>query len=216
MPILNNWQLVAALVIVLAGCAVRPPPGPPSTEEPVNFSTNDSGEATINSGYKQPGEQVTTATPIPRSPREDIDVRKVQRLVVTKLNRFRAGVDQPVFEDRRLSTIAQRKSYHMAKNGYFSHERPDGGKTGDWITAAEYTCLEYAENILKTHWKSPLKSLDGGNITSESQLASHVISTFDRSPPHRTAMLDGKFETVGIGVYVTDDGTVYVTMLLCD
>lgn len=171
---------------------------------------------TIPPAYDQPDENVETPTAIASGPREDIAVTAVQRLVVSELNALRGRDTPTVFEDPRLSGVAQRKSIHMAKHGYFGHERPDGGDTLDWVGGTGYDCVNFGETLLKTYWKQPLTGLNGTKIQNESTLADHIVTSLARSPSHRAILVDSEYRTTGVGLYVTDDGTVYVTILMCN
>ena len=208
-----SWTgLILAVAVLTAGCAVRPPAEPSGGAGVTVVSTNE----TTTPAYGQSGEEVTTPTAIPQSDRDDVDVREIQRLLVPTLNDYRSGVAPPVFEDKRLSRIARKKSHHMATHDYVRHERPGGGDTTDWLDETDYACLSFGETLLKTHWNQSLYSLDGRKIADEGRMAAHIIELFDNSASHRTALLDATYRTVGVGVYVTADGAVYVTILLCN
>lgn len=205
-----DWRWVAVLVLLVAGCSVRPP------AEVKTVGSIDVNTTNLPAAQDNPPEEITTPTPAPTGPRDSIDIPLVQRLVVSELNKHRSDRLTTVLEDQRLSIIAGRKSYEMATEGYFAHERPDGGDMSDRLKKAGFQCGELSEILLKTYWNRTLQSLDGGSITDESTLAAEIIDGFADSPAHQQAMLGPEYGTVGVGIYITESGVVYVTLVLCE
>lgn len=201
------WRILLVVMVMSAGCSVRPPG---------DVESHTPGGTPQVSRVSEPNDAVVTPTPPSRGPREDIDVARLQRLLLAELNEFRAPRASPVLEDPRLSLVARNKSHHMATEGYFGHEGPDGKDVSDRLNEAEFSCLKETDTLLRTYWKTPIRGLSGGTLTNESSLAEYVVASFANSPPNREILVDSAYDIVGIGVYVTENGTVYVTFLFCN
>ena len=72
---------------------------------------------------------------------------------------------------------------------YFEHERPDGRA---WYSVNPG--VQYGENLL---W------------TSYDRNAEQLVTLWMNSPTHRALILDGNFNTMGIGTYTDRDGIDY-------
>lgn len=209
--------LLLTVLVVSTGCAVRAPPESVTASDTVTDGGAESPvEQTVpDRAYRRHDDPATTPTPPPASPRSDVNVTVVQRQVVTELDDLRRGLAPAVFEDPRLSAFARKKSYHMAANDYVGHQPPDGDRTLKWLKDAGYECGAFGETLLQTAWKAPIEELDGQTITTESGLAQEVVAGLADSPPHKQLLLSARYHTTGVGIYVTEDGTVYATILLC-
>jgi uncharacterized protein YkwD len=113
----------------------------------------------------------------------------------------------------------------MATRGYFSHTSPEGETFADRYEAFGYDCraptdgggyLTGGENIAQTWYDTPVRT-DGGTVeyTTEEELARGIVTQWMNSPGHRDNILTAAWQNEGIGVYVTDDGKVYVTQNFC-
>ncbi|MFB6177058.1 MAG: CAP domain-containing protein [Halobaculum sp.] len=171
--------------------------------------------------YEQPDSRPETPVAIPqRSPRDDINVTLAEQSFIDRLEAYRSDLGLDEFrEDPRLSRIARQKAYDMGTRGYFGHEDPEtgGNGIGRRLARYDYACAEAAELISKTAWKTPLAGSGDGpiNLTTEQQLADHVLSGLDDSEPHREELRQANRTTVGVGMYVTAEGEVYTTVILC-
>ncbi|WP_313695129.1 CAP domain-containing protein [Halorarum halobium] len=201
--------MLLSLMLVLSGCSAvanyaegtdRSSPSPTPTDLP--YSTQ--------SGFGQPDESISTPRPLQnKTPRSDINVSLVEESLVTELNTYRTRKNLgQLVSDPRLAIIARNHSHDMAKQGFFSHTNPDGLTSEDRARRNSYNCGISAENIHHDGWKT-------GNLSTEDELAEETIGAFIQSPPHNQAMLIIDLTTVGIGIYVTSDRHVYVTMMLC-
>ncbi|MFC7137155.1 CAP domain-containing protein [Halobaculum litoreum] len=111
--------------------------------------------------------------------------------------------------DPRLARIARHHSYDMVKRDFFSHTNPDNQTYTDRLQESDYACGGGWENISGTIWKT-------NGTRTEEQLAEQFLINFIESPPHNTAMIDSDMTTIGVGIYVAENGHAYVTMALCD
>ncbi len=79
----------------------------------------------------------------------------------------------------------------------------------DRLERSEYACGGGRENVQGFDWNT-------SRYQTEEEVAEEILRGFMKSAPHNTAMINPQMTTVGIGIYVTEDRLVYVTMNLCD
>ena len=105
-------------------------------------------------------------------------------------NEYRMAAGLPAYAAAQgLDLAAKIRAEEMAATGFFSHTRPDG--TFCFSASAEI----YGENL----YKGPQDAAYGA----------HIVEMLYCSPAHFVNMMDGSFETCGIGIAVAADGTVY-------
>ncbi len=80
-----------------------------------------------------------------------------------------------------LAEAAQMKANHMAEEGYFAHDAPDGTTPWEWFQEAGYTYRSAGENLAVNFADSEM-----------------VEDAWMNSPPHRKNILAEKFTEVGI------------------
>lgn len=112
------------------------------------------------------------------------------------LNQDRAAHNLPALTvDPALSALARMKSRDMNDNHYFAHQSPTLGRAADMLRANGYAFVSVGENIAH-------------HATVEKAQAAFISSD-----GHRTNILGAQWQKVGIGVWVDDNGYVYVTQL---
>lgn len=209
-------------LVLFSGCAAQQ--GTPPRTVVDNGGFEPAPNATFASptpAHEQPDSRPETPVAVPeRSPRDDIDVALAERSFLEQLAEYRTDLDLDTLSaDPRLSRIARQKAYDMGTRGYFSHHDPEtgGDGIGRRLARYDYACAEAAELLSKTAWKTPLATTgdDPVNLTTESRLAEHVLAGLDGSDPHRQELRQANRTTVGVGMYVTGDGAVYTTVILC-
>jgi hypothetical protein len=87
----------------------------------------------------------------------------------------------PLTPNPILEEAAQRKAEHMAEEGYFAHESPDGVTPWDWFIEVGYQFTHAGENLAVNF------------VDSED-----VEEAWMNSPGHRANILNGSFTEVGI------------------
>lgn len=97
----------------------------------------------------------------------------------------------------------------MATQNFFNHTNLDGETFSDRLRKSNYDCVSGGENIRMVDWKSD-------RAQTEEELAEFIMTGFIESPEHNAGMLRPNLTTVGIGVYVREDGRTYATMNLCE
>lgn len=104
-------------------------------------------------------------------------------VIVTLTNEERSdGSLQELVRSETLDRAAQLKAEDMAKNGYFSHDSPEGVTPWHWFDVAGYDYLHAGEN-LAVHFTDSSKVVDG----------------WMKSPTHRANILNGEYQEIGVG-----------------
>ncbi|MBU9713425.1 CAP domain-containing protein [Evansella tamaricis] len=91
---------------------------------------------------------------------------------------------QPLQHRADLKRVAHRKAEDMIKSNYFSHNSPNYGSPFDMIRTFGISYQAAAENIAK------------GQTTPE-----QVMNSWMNSSGHRANILNGNFDTIGVGFY---------------
>lgn len=152
--------------------------------------------------------------------------RKVHDLVNDE--RVKAGLPALGWEDA-LNRIARYHSEDMATRDYFNHVSPDGETFSDRYKKFGYNCSRQVgmtvymggENLLvnnvSDYYNYDEKTGDilEYHFLSLEELAANALSGWMGSPEHKENILFPYFQKEGIGVYVTDDGKVYITENFC-
>jgi uncharacterized protein YkwD len=100
--------------------------------------------------------------------------------------------------DAELCRMARIHSEKMASRGFFSHETPEGQRLSDRAHAVGISRFKViAENIAYNQGFD-----DPGAFAVERWMI---------SPGHRTNILYAGFQAAAVGVFVSHDGTVYLT-----
>lgn len=162
-------------------------------------------------GHRQPDDEVTTPEPLDtKTKMTGVNVTLLENILAEKLNHYRSVDDSgALVVDPRLARIARHHSYDMATREYVGHTNPDGVTFMNRLERSEYVCGGGRENVQGLLWNT-------NEIETEEGLAEKILRGFMKSAPHNTAMINPEMTTVGIGIYVTEDPIVYVTMNLCD
>lgn len=130
----------------------------------------------------------------------------------------------PLAWDDRLAAIALSHSRDMAERNYFDHVSPEGEDFYDRYQKHGYhretrvgdTVYQGGENLFLNN---VVESYTYDQVTGEilsyrfndlEQLASSTVEGWMDSPGHRENILT-PFSREGIGIYVTDEGEVYIT-----
>ncbi len=151
--------------------------------------------------------------------------RELAFMIHERINQIRSRHGLPSLSwDRDLEAIALRHSQDMAERDYFDHVSPDGKDFSDRYQEYGYsrttrvgdTVYTGGENLfLGNVVSSYTYDRDTGEILSYSyftleSLADVAVNGWMESPGHRENILT-PFSREGIGVWVDDDGKVYIT-----
>lgn len=116
-----------------------------------------------------------------------------------------------------LQELADYKAEKMADNRYISHTSPDGQTVSDRFDRFNLDCSKFGENLAQTHYKEKVDVNYGAydTYTTEQELAEGVIKQFMASDSHKENILDTKWESISLGIGITDEGRVYVSQEFC-
>ncbi|MBP1987413.1 CAP domain-containing protein [Halolamina salifodinae] len=191
--------IVVCLLLLSAGCA--------SVSGPTHTPTDENGATeTAN----------TPAHPTTPSPdRFYVDVERIEKLIHEKMNKHRVenGLE-PLTRNESLDAVARYKSWDMAQRDYFDHDGPNGTLHSDLRDRYGTTCDEIGQNIYKD--KNPKLSSDPqSELMNTENISEGAVSLILNSSGHRQNALSPNYDSQGIGVFVDENGSVYVTQELC-
>ncbi|MDZ7689413.1 MAG: CAP domain-containing protein [Halobacteriales archaeon] len=150
---------------------------------------------------------------------DPLDTDEVERLVAEETNELRAenGVSS-VETDVSLKSAARAHSSDMARHGYVGHESDDGelpferyelcsaeGYAGENVASAWY-----GKNFVYDEAEVPTL-----HLSSEREVAEHLVRAWNDSEGHRRTLLNEDWESIGVGVAVTEDDKVLATQAFC-
>lgn len=158
-------------------------------------------------------------------PSIDVDLleRKIHELI--NMERLQHKLNSLTWNND-LSWIARGHSEDMALKKYFAHESPDGLDFSKRYEKSKFDCsvnvgnfiYKGAENIyMTTHYESitTVNNVQSFNWKALDEIAHGAVSGWMNSQGHRKNILTPYFNSEGIGVYVSDEGKVYITQNFC-
>lgn len=179
-----------------------------------------------------PNWSINTSSSSDPAVQEGVNRTAVERHFIRFLNeeRHSRGL-QNISQRDILTQMGQNHSQNMALHGYIGHVEPDGdtirdryrdrGLLPECRLPIEGTDRFYpgAENAAKWHIDTAVRAewAEGGTYfaSNERELASALFQQWMHSPLHRKAMLVVSADEAGLGLYITDAGTVYASLELC-
>jgi uncharacterized protein YkwD len=138
----------------------------------------------------------------PVLPSSPLSPSAAENQFVEWVNEARAARGLPSLTlDLQLSAVAREHSSDMAQRGYFSHlAPPPAGNTP-------------LDRFIKSVGELPSIML-GENIAYATQPVFEMIHEgLLNSPKHRANLLNPAFTNIGLGVYSTPDGKVWITQM---
>ncbi len=128
------------------------------------------------------------------------NLRELELAAIRAVNEIRVERGMLALGESAVFTeIARAHSEDMVRRHYFGHVSPDGETMKERITARGLTYSKIAENIQK-------------NQGHDDPVATAVESWMD-SEGHRANILTAEFRETGLGVAMTEDGTIYFTQM---
>lgn len=190
--------------------------------------------AAVMGGYEditQPAPPDNSDPDVAAHPSDRINNSLVEDHFIEYLNNERRerGL-QPVQERTVLTEMGKEQARDMALNDSYSHTNSDGQSIKDRYEErgllpecrlpidGEDRHYKGAENIAQSgvfveynpYWTDGIRE-----NTNEKQLAYDLVRQWMASPSHRKAMLVYSAESAGLGIYITETGTVYAALELC-
>jgi uncharacterized protein YkwD len=118
---------------------------------------------------------------------------------------------EPLNNASTAASVSRAHSWDMYTRDFFEHQNPDGESPWDRYQDVASNCGSgYGENI---HYNEGY--LGDKHSTSE-EAAEFAVQSLMDSPPHRENILRERWDSEGIGIYISEDGAVYVTQNFCD
>ncbi|WP_435116148.1 CAP domain-containing protein [Halolamina sp. C58] len=192
--------ITVCVVVALAGC------GGAGTVPDAIHGTEDT-TADTESTPRQP----TT----PSSARYDVDVEQIEDLIHEKMNerRIQNGVE-PLERNKTLDAVARYKSWDMAQQDYFAHNSPNRSTHAKLRGKYNVNCQYSGQNLVKD-----LGPINSSNkqlfLLDVERVSKRAIELLFNSTAHRQNALSSNYDSQGIGVFVDENGTVFVTQELC-
>jgi uncharacterized protein YkwD len=154
----------------------------------------------------------------------DLNTSRVESLVAEETNEVRANRSLgEVGYSSGLSDAARRHSENMSESFYLGHIEPDG-------TGVEERYLEecaalrdgreefrYSENVANVWYKTVYRSPANRSVllVTEEDVAEYLVNEWVNSTTHRRNLLGEDWRSVGVGVVVDENGTVFGTQAFC-
>lgn len=201
----SRYRAISLLVVLLvaSGCMIGQEPITPQTP-------SESQETPI---HEQPAH--TPKLPKTPSAQDDISAADLEQQIHLGINEVRRqnGL-RPLVHDNRLSAIGRYHSWDMAMEGYFGHTEPSGRSPSEVREQYHYKCTSIGQNIYYISFNASHSFVEE-KLSDTSALADRIVRGWMDSPGHRDNILSPYYVAHGIGVFVTKNGTIYVTQELC-
>jgi len=194
-------QVIAVCVLVLSAGCVGTGNIPEVIDETERMTTD------TESTPRQP----TT----PSSARYNVDVEEIEDHIHEKMNerRIQNGL-QPLERNETLDAVARYKSWDMAQQNYFAHTGPNGTTHAKLRKIYKLECQYSGQNLFKD--KGPIGSSNKAVfLMDHEKVSNRAIVSLLNSSAHRQNALSSNYDSQGIGVFVDENGTVFVTQELC-
>jgi uncharacterized protein YkwD len=191
--------VAVCLLIVSAGCVI---------EERGTETATPSTPERVEGSAETPDQPAT-----PSSGKYDVEVATLEDLVHEEMNERRSehGLES-LDRSEKLNAIARYKSWDMAQRNYYSHSGPEGTTHSMLRARFQSSCPTSGQNILK----HPQGAEGGGLDTSDlHEWANDTVNVLMNSSGHRKNILNPEYELQGIGIFVDENGTVFLTQEFC-
>lgn len=192
--------VTVCVVVVLAGCG-----GAEIVPDAIDGTEHTTADT--ESTPRQP----TT----PSSARYDVDVEQIEDLIHEKMNERRVqNGDEPLERNKTLDAVARYKSWDMAQQDYFAHTGPNGTTHAELRSRYKLECNNSGQNIYK-HTTQQIVDDPREFLNNLEEISRGAVNFLLDSPSHRQNALSSNYDSQGIGVFVDENGTVFVTQELC-
>jgi len=112
---------------------------------------------------------------------------------------------------------ARSHSADMANNGYVGHVNSEGQNTSERLETGKCTG-QIGENAGITYYEVPVeRDRTGETVTNENEdeIAKSLVDGWMASPPHKENILREEYDSISVGVYVSEGYTVFATQVFC-
>ncbi|MCI0488089.1 MAG: CAP domain-containing protein [Blastocatellia bacterium] len=161
-----------------------------------------SGGTNVGSGREGRGPELRDAAPDESRPLAGghtlRDIERLETECLEEINRQRrAHRVKPLEFSQALLPIARAYSQRMAEGRFFSHTDPEGRTIRQRVDEAGIRWTTLGENLASSN----------GYINP----VAVSMRGWMNSPTHRQNILDTKYTVTAVGVWVSQDGTIYFT-----
>ncbi len=154
-------------------------------------------------------------------PYDGYDRSGIETLVVDYTNEERVDEGlEPLDEDGAHVEVARSHSEDMASHGYVGHVDSEGREFGERVESGD--CSTVGENAGVTLYEAPEENERTGEVirnTDEDEIAKALVDGWMASPLHRENILgeldDADYDSVSVGVYVSEGNAVFATQVFC-
>jgi uncharacterized protein YkwD len=139
------------------------------------------------------------------APAGQVQLSGMESFVLKAINDQRAAAGlQPVQLNGAVTELSRARSGDMAGRNYFSHTTPEGGQFLQMLVDRGVG-YKYAGEVLAR------------NNLPDAEAAQVAMDSYLNSPPHRAIILDGRYNTVGIGYAKSgEDNMHYFTVIFVE
>jgi len=145
---------------------------------------------------------------------EELSADRIASLVHERVNGKRSehGVRDLNYDDR-LAADATGHSRDMARRNFFDHTNPDGEGPQE---RSSIPC-PVGENIAQTYHDKRIEVEEEGTVTlrTNQEVANGLVHQWMHSEGHRENILDPRYHTEGVGIYLAGDDEVFATQMFC-
>lgn len=194
------------------------------TDAAILYGDNTEDSVPNSSVFAGPGadppQPDRTATPTTSSEGSTrIDTERAEQLILEQTSAVRRNHGLSILSSGDTATrFAEQHSRDMGVHNYYAHRGPNGVSAMERMERISAACGSTAsENIHLAPLTSRVRIYGGEeivNIYDESELAKYAVQGWMNSPGHRDNMLDERWSTAGVGVYVANEN-VYMTIVFC-
>lgn len=195
---------LVCLLVVFAGCiqytpsdAPQEPTSTPSTKERLHQSAE------------------TPAQPTTLSAKYEANVEVLELKIHQEINDRRRANNVSVLEySSKLSAIGRYKSWHMAKHDYFKHDNFPNESHSQFRNRLDSDCPHFGQNLYRLKQNKQAAQIQA-KLQDSDEIAREAVHALMNSTGHRENILNPAFDVQGIGVFVDENGTVFVTQEFC-
>lgn len=181
------------------------------------------GDSGIPAEIDETEQSATEPEPTPQEPmtpssaKYDVDVERIEYLIHKKMNdRRQENGLEPLARNETLDDVARYKSWDMAQRDYFEHTGPNGTTHIELRERYGSGCRDLGQNIyVKEYLRANPYPYPQSQLSDADQIASDAVNSLFNSTGHRQNALSPHYDSQGIGVFVDENGTVFVTQELC-
>ena len=195
---------LVCLLFVFSGC--------------IQYTPTDTSKGPTPSPSAKDRVQQSAETPMqPTTPsaKYEVDVEALETEIHKLMNdRRRAHNVSEMESSSKLSAIGRYKSWHMAKHDYFAHENVPNESHDNFRQKLNSRCPHSGQNLFRLrHYEGAIDVQSELRDTDE--IAREAVNSLMNSTGHRRNILNPVFDVQGIGVFVDENGTVFVTQEFC-